>query len=105
MSEEWPSPEALAQYQPVPLRSFEATVRDAVATLKVGDRVRLARDVERYPHFIAEAGRTGRITYVDAYNVCAVMDLPLPGSEEWANEVCWSDADFFAFFDDVEVNP
>ena len=56
-----------------------------------GTRVRLRRDVERYPHFIAEAGRTGTVTIVEPNLIAVRMDAPLPGAEAWDNEVHWFD--------------
>lgn len=55
----------------------------------VGERVELLRDVERYPHFIAPKGATGTVTGVDEELVRVRLDQPLPGAEEWGNEVQW----------------
>jgi hypothetical protein len=56
----------------------------------IGMRVRLVRDVERYPHFIAEAGRTGVVVDATERSLIAVkMDELLEGSDEWDNSVCW----------------
>lgn len=59
--------------------------------LKMGDRVRLRRDVERYPHFIARAGMTGTVVIADHDTIAVRMDEHLDGCEEWDNEVIWSD--------------
>jgi len=58
-------------------------------TLEVGQRVRLRRNVERYPHFIAGAGLTGTVSYVDAAMVGVTMDEHIDGCETWDNEVMW----------------
>ena len=63
-------------------------------TFKVGDRVRLTQDVERFPHFIAKAGSTGVVSENNGENQVSVkMDEILEGAEEWDNEVCWYDDD------------
>jgi hypothetical protein len=55
-----------------------------------GARVRLLRDVDRYPHFIAPAGALGEVVDVGDPNLFAVrLDQPLPGAETWSNEVHW----------------
>lgn len=58
-------------------------------TLVEGARVRLTRDVERYPFFIAEKGRTGVVVEATSGAVSVFMDKHLPGAEAWNNEVCW----------------
>lgn len=54
----------------------------------VGQRVRLARDVNRYPDYFASAGLAGRIVSTEG-GVRVKMDLPLPGAEEAGNCVFW----------------
>ena len=63
-----------------------------------GDRVRLRRDVERYPHFTAPKGAVGEVSDVQCQTewstcelVCVRMDERVPGAEDWDNEVCWQD--------------
>lgn len=48
-------------------------------------KVRLKTAVDRFPHFLAEAGLTG--TLIECTNECATikMDEPLKGAEEWDN--------------------
>ena len=59
-------------------------------TFKVGDRVKLMRDVERFPSFIAKAGMTGTVCMVDANgDIAARMDETIAGCEEWNNEIHW----------------
>jgi hypothetical protein len=70
----------------------------------IGARFRLVRDVDRYPHFICPAGSCGTVTDTTAGNISLRMDEYLPGAEEWANEILWSD-DFgerAAFWQDTE---
>jgi len=64
----------------------------------VGARVRLLHDVERFPHFVIEAGATGAISEASDSLIALKMDEFVPGAEEWANELCWTseDGDFFA---------
>lgn len=57
--------------------------------MQVGSRVRLVRDVERYPHFVADEGRTGMVTRLDDDLIAVQLDDPLEGAEEWSNEVRW----------------
>jgi hypothetical protein len=64
--------------------------------MRLGDRVRLRRDVERFPHFIAKTGLTGEIVAFDSEDcVWVLMDAPLPGAEEWDNEILWTTEDNF----------
>jgi hypothetical protein len=60
----------------------------------VGQRVRLARDVERFDSFIAAAGLTGTVTESDAEHGAVVyvqMDEHLPGAEPWDNCIQWAE--------------
>ncbi len=58
--------------------------------LRVGMRVRLVHNVERYPHFVARKGMTGTVSMADMREaVCVRLDEFLPGAEDWDNEVCW----------------
>ncbi len=57
------------------------------------DRVRLTRNVERFPHFIARAGMVGTVTEATEEIVCIKMDEHLDGAEEWDNEVVWTPED------------
>ncbi len=62
--------------------------QDAAPYPRVGERVRLTQDVERYPHFIAPKGAEGVVVSED--DVYAVkLDVFVPGAEEWENEVHW----------------
>lgn len=71
--------------------------------MEPGTKVRLAREIERYPHFTAEAGLTGTVTRFDDEVAAVRLDEPVPGAEEWNNEIHWyknqfEDADFRAVF-------
>lgn len=57
----------------------------------IGLRVRLRRDVGRYPHFNAMAGRTGTVDAIEEDSLTVRMDEPLPGAEEWDNCIQWFD--------------
>lgn len=67
----------------------------------VGDRFRLARDVDRYPHFIAAEGAPGTVTDVTDGRVSLKVDTPLPGAEQWDNEVVWDTEAGDDFWGDV----
>jgi hypothetical protein len=56
----------------------------------VGARARLRRQVERFPHFVAEAGAAGTITTASEELIAMKLDRVLPGAEGWDNEVCWN---------------
>lgn len=66
-----------------------------VALPKIGDRIRLRHDVDRYPHFVAKEGAYGTVTEVefdsnDWGNISAKMDDHLDSCEEWDNSICWN---------------
>lgn len=77
----------------------------------VGARGRLRQAVDRFPHFVVEAGSMGTVTLATGSLIALRMDEPLPGAEEWDNEVCWTCDDIAAddqavadvFCRDVEV--
>jgi hypothetical protein len=56
----------------------------------LGARARLRRPVERFPHFVAEAGAAGTITMAGEDLIAVKLDRGLSGAEEWDNEVCWT---------------
>ncbi len=82
---------------------------------KVGERAKLRRIVERFPHFWIAAGATGTVTEATEDLIALRMDKHVPGAEAWDNELCWSadDAAFYtgsvaqriaaAFYADVEI--
>lgn len=60
-------------------------------TFKVGDRVCLTRDVDRFPDFIARKGMVGTVCTVEIDGALAVkMDDTIAGCEEWDNQVWWT---------------
>ena len=63
---------------------------------KEGERVELKHDVDRRPHFVAEAGEQGTVSYThdDAHGgtIAVRMDTHIDGAEEWNNEVQWDAA-------------
>lgn len=71
--------------------------------LTEGMRVRLRRDIERFPHFIARAGLTGTVADISGGNVSVHMDMPLPGAESWDNEIVWDPELADDIADDLEV--
>lgn len=76
-----------------------------------GSRGRLRRSVDRFPHFVAQAGATGTVTEATDSLIALRLDELLPGAEEWDNEVCWTSDDIEAaeqtvaavFYEDVEI--
>lgn len=57
--------------------------------MEPGSRVRLKRDVERYPHFVAPEGLTGTVVECEEEIVSVRLDEPVEGAEEWDNQVHW----------------
>jgi hypothetical protein len=72
------------------------------ANQHVGKKVRLVRDVDRYPHFIARAGSTGVINHWHSDQASVRMDAPLIGAEEWNNCILWESQEGECMWDDVE---
>jgi hypothetical protein len=57
---------------------------------RVGQRVKLGRIVERFPHFSIAAGLVGTVTEATPDLIALTMDKPISGAEEWDNALCWS---------------
>ena len=57
---------------------------------RVGQRAKLGRIVERFPHFSMAAGSAGTVTEATPDLIALTMDEPIPGAEEWDNAICWS---------------
>lgn len=55
----------------------------------VGERFRLVREVERFPHFIVDKGLTGTVVSVDHGVIYGKMDQHIPDCEEWDNCIQW----------------
>ena len=73
---------------------------------KVGDRVKLLRDVDRFPDFIAHKGATGTVCCVEINGDLAVtMDDHIDGAEEWDNDIGWYDVYSDDIVDDLELVP
>ena len=73
-----------------------------LATFVPGARVRTTRELDRYPHFIVEAGSVGTVVDVGDPTLFAVrLDDVVPGAEDWSNEVHWSNGD--SPHDDLEL--
>jgi hypothetical protein len=75
--------------------------------LTPGTVVRLKRDVERFPDFIARAGTTGVVVRVDPNAIAVRLFMWLRGAEEWNNEVMWyvTSPSLGDPADDLEVMP
>lgn len=71
--------------------------------IREGDRVVLARAVERYPHFLAPAGLTGEVVVAEPELVSVRMDERLPGAEAWENEIEWGEGLSERAGEDLEV--
>ena len=71
--------------------------------MQIGQKIQLKRDIDRYPHFIANKGECGYVVEYDSTYVAVQMELYIEGCEEWDNCICWYEHDFEDFADDVEV--
>lgn len=59
---------------------------------KVGDRVVLRRDVERFPHAVVDKGATGTVAVVEGGehgHLCVALDDTVDGLREWDNQLIW----------------
>jgi len=56
---------------------------------KVGTKVTLARNVDRYPHARVEIGETGTVTHSDEGFIGVTLDKIHDGLDEWDNELAW----------------
>jgi hypothetical protein len=70
---------------------IEAAYQRRLNSFPEGCKVCLKTDIERYPHFIADAGMTGIVAENSKWLFAVRMDMLLVGAEEWDNEVCWAD--------------
>jgi len=71
----------------------EETITDT--GFKEGDRVRLVRSFERYPHCFIEEGATGTVTLVATHPTDDIIlavrwDDHVDGLQEWDNEGHWN---------------
>lgn len=58
----------------------------------VGYRFALRHDVDRFPDFVAKQGFTGTVTHIESNGmICARIDQPINGADEWGNEIWWHD--------------
>jgi hypothetical protein len=96
------------------IRTASPGIIEPASLPNVGERAKLRRLVERFPHFWVAAGAEGTIT--EATELIALkMDEHVDGAEEWDNELCWTPEDgaFFpgsakqqvaaVFYADVEI--
>lgn len=72
---------------------FGEIVVDNEEWIQVGCHVALKQEVERFPHFKANAGSTGIIVEVTDHIIAVAMDDHIPGCEEWANRIIWSEVE------------
>lgn len=58
---------------------------------RVGSRVRLVEDVDRFPDFLARAGAIGTVVeiHTSAVAIAVRLDDAPPGSEPWGGVVYW----------------
>jgi hypothetical protein len=72
--------------------------------MNIGQRIRLTKDVERFPDFIARKGMTGTFAGHRMGVSLMEMDARLEGAEHWENCIIWNeDSDYSRFIeDDVE---
>lgn len=69
----------------------ETLDEEDVVAIEEGQRYRLARDVERYPHFVAPEGTEVTVVEVSGEEVRAQAHTELSGADEWDNEIHWYD--------------
>tara|TARA_R100000664_G_C2634344_1_gene62379 strand:+ start:78 stop:323 length:246 start_codon:yes stop_codon:yes gene_type:complete len=62
--------------------------------LKVGDRVVLKKEVERFDNFIAPVGWMGIVVETGSDYLSVWMERRLFGAEDWNNCVIWTKADY-----------
>jgi hypothetical protein len=68
--------------------------------LRPGDRVRICRDVDRFPDFVAPVGAVGVVVEADGFAVA--LDEPPAGAEAWDGVVYWyPDVHGSAWMDEV----
>ena len=75
---------------------------------KMGDRVVLLQDVERFPHAIVAEGATGTVAEVERGHLAVVLDDIVEGLEEWDNWLIWcdtGDADMDCVDNDIALLP
>lgn len=80
-----------------------ASENKGLATDYLGKKVRLKRDVDRYPNFVAKAGSTGVINWWSDDDASVKLDEPLAGAEHWDNCILWAALNGECMWDDVEV--
>jgi hypothetical protein len=68
-----------------------------------GTRVRLRRDVDRFPFFVAHEGATGTVEECARDLLSVKMDDDLPGSEEWDNCILWTEDSLSYWAEDLAV--
>jgi hypothetical protein len=60
-------------------------------SLHAGQRVRLRRQVERFPHASVAAGAIGIVVATGPRFFSVRLETPVDGLEEWSNELRWED--------------
>jgi hypothetical protein len=79
-------------------------LRFPLEKVNVGQRIMLRVEVDRYPHFIVNAGELGTVVTAQDNLVEVEMDNLIPGAEDWDNRVQWCDDLRVVFWEDcVEV--
>jgi hypothetical protein len=78
-----------------------------VSALELGTRVRLRHAVDRFPHFLVEAGALGTVSHTPGGDpsgtLCVRMDEHVAGAEDWENEIVWSVGDGDDPLRDLEI--
>ena len=75
----------------------------------IGKRIRLRREVERFPDFVVWENSTGIISEIKKdkgekyWSICAKMDEPIDGAKHWGNCIIWQDQYLADFEQDVEI--
>jgi hypothetical protein len=69
-------------------------MRDVDRVWKVGDRVKLKVEIDRYPNFVAPKGAAGTVAEITSTHIHIKMDEPIRGCEEWDNCIMWGEGEF-----------
>lgn len=55
--------------------------------MRLGEKVQLKNDIERYPHFYLNKGMTGIVVRITKELIAIKMNKKIVGMEEWNNEL------------------
>ena len=78
-------------------------IHEAHKPFPVGARVVTLEPIDRFPHFMVGAGRTGTVSVSDDHTLAVKMDDPIAGAEEWDNEIVWYENDRLYAAEDIAL--